>query len=111
MDFDAEMQAKTPENDWKLVGGKPKLRPHKEATQTPFSASPDCRNNLQGAPDTTHITVVTSKLSPTSTDEEKESKTETKTKTEHLQVEVNDGKLRITVRWRPTKYQEATMEL
>ena len=52
MDFDAEMEAKNPENDWKLVGGKQTLRPHKEATQTPLPASSECRNKLLGATDT-----------------------------------------------------------
>ena len=27
MDFDAELESKIPENDWKLVSGRPKFRP------------------------------------------------------------------------------------
>ena len=86
MDFDAEMESKIPENNWKLVGSKPNLRPHKEATQTPFPASPERQNKLQGAPDTTHTTMATTKVGPTSTEEGNETKIETET--EHHQVEV-----------------------
>jgi hypothetical protein len=106
MDFHTEMEAKTPENNWKLVGSNPKLRPHKEATQTPLPASPERRNKLQGAPDITRIMMATTKVGPTATDQGNASKSETEFENEHLQVEENDGTLRITVRWRPTKYQE-----
>ena len=39
MDFDTEMEAKIPANNWKLVGGKQKLQPHKEATKRTLPAS------------------------------------------------------------------------
>ena len=40
--FDSEMDSKLPAiEDWKLVGGKQKTRPHKDATQTSLPASPE----------------------------------------------------------------------
>ena len=91
LDFDAEMESKIPENDWKLVGGKPKLRPHKEATQTPLPPSPACQNQTPRAPDTTHITMATTKEGPTSSTNEDENVN--KTETENNQRRVNVGTL------------------
>ena len=65
MDFNAEMESKISENDWKLVSSKPKLCLHKEATQTPPPASPACQNQTPWAPDTMHMTMTTIKEGPT----------------------------------------------
>ena len=90
---------KTTENGWQQTKS-----PHKEGTQTPLPASPEHRNKLQGAPDTTHITMATTKEGPTSNQEGNEMKIETKA--EHHRVEVKDSTLMITGRCSPTKYQE-----
>ena len=100
------MESKTPENDWKLVGGKPILCLHKEATQTPLPASPSRKNQPPRAPDTTHTTMATTKEGPISSTDKEGNETKIETETEQNRVEVNNGTLRITVRWRPTKYQE-----
>jgi hypothetical protein len=59
MDFDAQMESKIPANNWKLDGRKQKLCPHKEATQTPLPAFPECQNQAPWAPITTQTTMET----------------------------------------------------
>ena len=42
MDFDGDMDSKLPaKENWQLVGGKQKLKPLKDATQTPLPSSPE----------------------------------------------------------------------
>jgi hypothetical protein len=51
--FDSEMDSKLPAiKDWKLVVGKQKMRPHKDATQTPLPSFPDRQNNQTDNPKT-----------------------------------------------------------
>ena len=82
MDFDAEMQSKIPENNWKLVCGKPKLNPLKEAAQTPLPGSWECQNQTLRAPDTTHITMAATKEGPISSTDKEGYQTKIETKTE-----------------------------
>ena len=102
MDFDAEMESKTPANDWKLVGRKQKLQPYKEATQTLLPASPKHQDQTPRAPITTPTTMATKKEGLTSSTNEDGNETET----EYNILKVNNDALRITVRWRPTKYDK-----
>ena len=82
MDFDAEVEPKIKANNWKLVDGKQKLQPHKEATKSPLPASPQRRNQTIRAPNTTHITMATTKEGPISSTKVVQKETEIETETE-----------------------------
>ncbi|KAI2505072.1 hypothetical protein MHU86_9348 [Fragilaria crotonensis] len=100
--FDSEMDSKRPAiEDWKLVGGKQKMRPNKDATQTPLPTSPERQKQQQPAKPTTENPTEESVADAHSTNDE-----DTDTTTENAFVRINDGTLRITVKWKPTKYDE-----
>ena len=97
---------KSMQKNGKLVGGKQKLQTHKEATQTPLPGSQECQNKTPRAPTTMPSTMETTKGEQTSSTNDKGNGNKTETETENNWVKGNNGTLRITVRWRPTKNKE-----
>ena len=65
MDFDPEMDSKITANDWKLVGGKQKMQPHNDVTQTPLPASQEHQNPTRRPPSTTQTTTAVTNVGPT----------------------------------------------
>jgi hypothetical protein len=99
MDLD-DMDSKLPAaKDWQLVGGKHKQRTNLEAIQTPLPGSPSRHNQSIAA-------AVTQTTTATGTEELIPDSREDKNATETKFVHINDGTLRITVKWRPKHYDE-----
>ena len=61
MDFDAEMESKIHANNWKLVGRKRNCNHTKRRHKKPLPASLEDWNQSPRAPNTTHITIATTK--------------------------------------------------
>ncbi|KAI2494419.1 hypothetical protein MHU86_20102 [Fragilaria crotonensis] len=108
--FDSEVDSKLPAiEDWKLEGGKQKMRPHKDATQTPLPSSPDRQKNQTDNPKT--ATPANCRIHQQRRSQQQRRR-QRHTNREHLRKEVTfvtkkyDGTLRITVKWKPTKYDE-----
>ncbi|KAI2511594.1 hypothetical protein MHU86_2848 [Fragilaria crotonensis] len=100
--FDSEMDSKLPAiADWKLVGGKQKMRPNKDATQTPLPTSPERQKQQQTAKPTT-----ANPTEESGADAHSNKDDDIDTTIENAFVRINDGTLRITVKWKPTKYDE-----
>jgi hypothetical protein len=102
MDFEDGNDSKLPAVDWQLVGGKQKQRPTKDATQTPLPVSPE-----RPLPTTTRPNGTTQ---PTETNEGSPSLEIDLTSPPDSFVQINDGTLRITVKWRPTQYEKLLAE-
>ncbi|KAI2494904.1 hypothetical protein MHU86_19622 [Fragilaria crotonensis] len=103
MDFDASTDGKLPAIEWQVVGAKNRPRQNTDATQTPLPASQNDRNH---PPDENHYT---DKLNsawklPVVTQQ-------TTTEPDNSFVQINDGTIRITVKWKPAKYEELTDDI
>ncbi len=102
MDFGADMDTKLPASDWHIVGAKQKQGPNQDAIQTPLPNSPTRNKPSMAA-------TVTPNTMETMEEQQKErNATDTETHNESTYVHMNDGTLRITVKWKPTNYDELT---
>jgi hypothetical protein len=100
MEYDADMDSKLPAVDWTLVGRKNKQKTTTDAIQTPLPASP-------ARPDPPTPTTTT----PMTTDTHTRVSLETDNNnvpaiTENTFVHVNDGTIRVTVKWKPVNYDD-----
>jgi len=106
MDFEDDLDSKLPSVDWQLVGAKQKMNSNKDATRTPLPDSPARPTRILNAASTTPPT--TNHIQVQVPFDEQHNGTK---HPENKFVHVNDGTLRITVKWKPSNYDELSEDI